>query len=137
METRTTLLGGIALVLLSLACSKASEPQAKANELNAEEQMLAVFPKMDPGTVLKVCNTNGQPGDQGSLQFSILAAKPDPNNPGKTIPTDQPSLEQQLATILPFVDEHHALNIRSVTDKESGQPRLVFTVHPTKEGANS
>lgn len=136
MKNRTILLSGVAITMLSFACSKASEPQAKAKELSFEEQMLAVFPKMDQGTVLKVCNTNGQPGDQGSLQFSILAAKPDPNNPGKTIPTGQPSLEQQLATILPFVDEHHALNIRSVTDKENGQARLVFTVQASKDGVN-
>lgn len=98
--------------------------------------MLAIFPKMDQGTVLKVCNTNGQPGEPVSLQFSILAEKPDPNNPGKTIPTEQPSLEQQLATILPFVDGQHALNIRSITDQESGEAHLVFTVQAIKEGVN-
>ncbi|MBS1568465.1 MAG: hypothetical protein JST45_03390 [Bacteroidetes bacterium] len=136
MKNRTILFSGVAFTLLSLGCSKASPPPADANKLSQEEQMLAVFPKMDPGTVLKVCNTSGQPGDRGSLQFSIMAAKPDPNNPGRTIPTDQPSLEQQLAAILPFVDGQHALNIRSVTDKASGQVHLVFTVEASKQEVN-
>lgn len=130
------LLGGVALIMLSLGCSKASEPQTKANNLSLEEQMLAIFPKMEQGTVLKVCNTIGQPGDRGSLQFSIMAAKPDPNDAGRTIPTGPLSVEQQLAAILPFVDEHHALNIRSVTDKTSGQAHLVFTVEASKEEVN-
>ncbi|HRO39930.1 MAG TPA: hypothetical protein PLY76_10135 [Flavobacteriales bacterium] len=130
MKNRTLPLSGVALTMLLLGCSRASEPQTKANDFGFEQQMLAIFPKMEPGTVLKVCNTNGQPGDQGSLQFSIEATKPDPENPGKTIPTEPLSVEQQLAAILPFVDEHHSVNIRSITDKESGLPRMVFTIHP-------
>lgn len=123
---------------LFMGCSEASAPQAeaKAEDMGFEQQMLAVLPALDQGTVLKVCNMNTRPGDHGSLQFSIEAAKADPKNPGKLIPMDQLSIQQQLAEILPLVDEHHALNIRSVTDEASGQAHLVFTIQPNADGSN-
>ncbi len=136
MKNQAILFTGVAFTTLSLACSKATPPKVNANKLSPEEQMLAIFPKMTSSTVLKVCNTSGQTGDNGSLQFSIEAAKPDPDHPGKTLPIEPLSMEQQLATILPFVDEYHALNIRSVMDKESGQTHLVFTVQANKDGEN-
>ncbi len=130
--------GSVALMALLLGCTEASAPQAvtKAKGMNFEQQMLAVLPTLDQGTVLKVCNTNTRPGDQGSLNFSVQAAKADPKNPGKLIPMDQLSLQQQLAEILPLVDENHALNIRSVMDEASGQAHLVFTVQPNAVGSN-
>ncbi|MBZ0206936.1 MAG: hypothetical protein K8H89_11470 [Flavobacteriales bacterium] len=70
------------------------------------------------------------------MDFSIEAAKADPKNPGKLIPIDPLSVQQQLARILPAVDENHALNIRSVTDGSSGQAHLVFTIQPNAEGLN-
>ncbi|MGB3526971.1 MAG: hypothetical protein WBB32_13500 [Flavobacteriales bacterium] len=133
---RVDLFGGcVALIAFFLGCSEAGAPQAeaKAKDMGFEQQMLAVLPVLDQGTVLKVCNMNARPGDQGSLQFSIEAAQADPNDPGKLIPMEQRSLEQQLAEILPLVDEHHALNIRTVTDGSNGQAHLVFTIQPNAE----
>jgi len=138
MEKMKLVGGCVALMALLLGCSEASAPQAvaKAEGMSFEQQMMAVLPILDQDIVLKVCNTNTRPGDRGSLDFSIEAAKADPKNPGKLIPIDPLSVQQQLAKILPVVDENHALNIRSVKDEASGQAHLVFTIQLNAVGLN-
>ncbi|MCC6840715.1 MAG: hypothetical protein IT230_11200 [Flavobacteriales bacterium] len=134
MRTPILLCGGIALLLLG--CSRTQEPVAEATDQRFENQLLAVLPHLGQGTVLKVCNTNDQPGDKGVLEFSIVPEKPDPANPGKLLPVDPLTTAEQLAAILPLVDQRHSFNIRSVAGRNGGQPQLVFTIEPVEEGLN-
>ncbi len=130
MINRTVILGTTALgILLALGCSATAEKQASTRDLNFEEQLTAALPLADQGFVLKVCNTNQEPGDHGSLSMSILSGKSDPDHPGKTIAAGPISPEKQLASILTLVDQDHSLNIRQVTDSMTGQPLFEFTIH--------
>lgn len=125
MNNPTFIAGGIAWALLALGCSEPAEKQASTKDLNFEEQLMAVLPLADQAHVLKICNT----GKGEALSMSILSEKPDPGNPGQTVPTDPIPVEKQLSGILTLVDKDHSLNIRQVTDPKNGQRQLEFTIH--------
>lgn len=117
-------LSGIALMVMALGCSRTPEPKAEAQQFGLDEQLLAVLPLMDEGAVMKVCADD----KAESLSFSFLAATPDPANPGQTMAADPMPMEQQLATILQVVDEHHMVKLHQETDEASGEPHVVFSV---------
>ncbi len=129
MKTRIVTAAGIALMMLALGCTTANEKQASDKDLNFEAQLTAALPLADQGFVLKICNTNEEAGDHGSLSMSILSEKPDPDHLGKTISTDPITLEKQLAAILNLMDQDHSLNIRQEPGEEGSPAQLIFTVH--------
>ncbi len=117
-------LSGIALMVLALGCSRAPEPKAETQPIGLDEQLLAVLPFVEEGTVMKVCSDD----KAESLSFSFLAEKADPDNPGRTMAADPMPIEKQLATILQVVDEHHMVKVHQETDEASGEPHVVFSV---------